>query len=27
MSMAGHYTPRAIMAPIVGQMYKKLAGN
>ncbi|MGV7942636.1 short-chain dehydrogenase, partial [Mycobacterium kansasii] len=27
MSMAGHYTPRAIMAPIVGEMYKKLAGN
>ncbi len=27
MSVAGHYTPRAIMAPIVGEMYKKLAGN
>ncbi|CAM3824494.1 MULTISPECIES: mycolate reductase [Tsukamurella] len=27
MSLAGFYTPRRIMAPIVGQVYKKLAGN
>ncbi len=27
MSTAGNYTPRRIIAPIVGQMYKKLAGN
>lgn len=27
MSVAGNYTPRNIIAPIVGQMYRKLAGQ
>lgn len=27
MSVAGNYTPRAIIAPIVGKVYKKLAGE